>query len=90
MTRGLPQGSRRCAKVIRQWGESGMAFRQCESCEGLIASRATKCPHCDIVLTETELLMPSPDTVSGGSNWAALLFVMIAAVALADATRLMN
>ncbi|MDF1730958.1 MAG: hypothetical protein P1U49_05600 [Minwuia sp.] len=67
-----------------------MAFRQCESCEGLIASRATICPHCDITLAETELLMPSPNTVSGVNNWAGLLFVLIAAVALADATGLMN
>jgi len=67
-----------------------MAFRQCESCEGLIASRATICPHCDITLTETELLMPSPNRVSGTGNWVTLLFVLVAVFMLADATGFMN
>ena len=67
-----------------------MAFRRCESCDGLIASRATVCPHCDVVLTETELLMPSPDRVSGSGNWIGLLFFLIALVMIADATGMMN
>lgn len=88
MTRGLLEGFRRRAVSIGLGG--GMAFRQCESCEGLIASRATTCPHCDIALAETELVMPSPTRVSGFGNWTALLFFMIAVVMLAEATGLIN
>lgn len=67
-----------------------MAFRRCESCEGLIASRATICPHCDIALTENELLVQSPNRVSGTSGWATFLFVLIAVFMLADVSGLMR
>jgi len=91
MTRNVPEGSRCCAKVIRLGGGgTGMAFRHCESCEGLIASRATVCPHCDLPLTDTELLMETPNRVSGSSSWITLLFVLIAVVMLADVTEFMN
>lgn len=82
-------GGVQALRESRQRG-AGMAFRRCESCDGLIASRATVCPHCDVVLTETELLMPSPDSVSGSGTWIALLFFLIALVILADATGMMN
>ncbi len=48
------------------------------------------CPHCDIALPDTTLLMQKPSQASGFGGWITLLFTLVAVVMLADITDLLN
>ncbi len=65
-------------------GGEGMAFRRCDSCDGVIAARAVICPHCDSPLPETELTMQRPDRMSGSGAWGSFFLVVVVVVLLAD------